>query len=605
MISAHEYTLTVDGVSIPVEGGQVALDETWSPYVQAQVTIPLPSSAVLARLDPRAAGRARLTLAARYGSPTPVSRVTDLWAGRALSEVTKGKILRRNPVPNPSFELGASGWNAVAGTGGAASIGTTTSDPYIGARSGRVSWSASPTAGYPGLYTDAPLIGSAGTWVAVALVMKTGPTVMSRISLTPRMNSTAVAATFSEGPYTQTTWADGAWRRLTHAVQSSAPFNNVRIYPHSPQAALSFMDLDGVVIGTGATQAEALAAVEGHFNGDTPDTAARLYEWEGTPHASPSVERDPTTAWGGLTLRAITADLSEPLNTSGHRDTSTRTLDLGVADREIDRRGATVTLSLAGDEALLQDYRAMTPLTPGTWTVRAAVTLALAQIGAVLQPGTADGTITDESAVWEVGTTAWDYAQSLVDAAGLRLWCDELRRWWLAPPLAPEASPDVYVVTLPDSHDVRERLARDEWATGVIVTYEWDTDAGRQRVHDTAGTGPRVEQITIARPFPGNGAAAAILKRMTARGSEVTATEVATYAVTPGWVMQSLSTDTAHQAGLVSSVRWDLERDTVTVTSRDLSDTPARAWIMQPAGYRWIDVPVGAKWTTYNTPTGV
>ena len=398
MISAHEYTLTVSGARLPITAGTVTLDETWSPYAQADVTIDLPDAATLAQLDPRRGGRALLTLAARYGAPAPVSDLTALWGGQPLSAIT--------------------------------------------------------------------------------------------------------------------------------------------------------------------------------------------------------------AAWGGLTLRTITAQLSEPYNDGGHRDSSIRTLDLGVVERRIDRRAGTVRLALASDEALAQDYRPTTPTLPPTTSVRTCVALALARIGATLEPGAADATVAADAVLWEVGTSAWDYAHSLVDAAGLRLACDERRRWTLAQPLDPATSPGVYVVRGESAHELEEDLSREAWASCVIVTYSWELDGVRQVQHDIAGGGSPVLHLEVSRPFPRAGAAAAILDRVRARGSIVTARQIGTYDVTPGWVMQSLATDTAHQAGLVSVVRWDLATDEVEVASRDLSDTPPRAWIMQPAGYRWTDVPTGMTWQTYTTPMG-
>lgn len=399
MISAHEYTLTVSGALLPITSGTVTLDETWSPYAQADVTIDLPDAATLAQLDPRRGGRALLTLAARYGAPAPVSDLTALWGAQPLSAIT--------------------------------------------------------------------------------------------------------------------------------------------------------------------------------------------------------------AAWAGLNLRTITAQLSDPYNADGHRDSSVRTLDLGVVERTIDRRAGTVRLALASDEYLAQDYRPTSTTLPPTTSVRSCVSVALARIGAALEPGTADATVSADAVLWEVGTSAWDYAHSLVDAAGLRLACDERRRWTLAEPLDPATSPGVYVVRVESAHELEEMLSREAWATCVIVTYRWEVNGVRQVQHDVAGSGSRVMQLEVDRAFPRAGAAAAILARVRARGSLVRARQIGTYDVAPGWVMQSLATDTAHQAGLVSVVRWDLATDGVEVSSRDLADTPQRAWIMQPAGYRWTDVPTGTTWQTYTTPTGV
>lgn len=311
-----------------------------------------------------------------------------------------------------------------------------------------------------------------------------------------------------------------------------------------------------------------------------------------------------TAAWGGLPLRSITASLSQPYNPGGHRDSSVRRLDLSVTDRRIDRRAGTVEVLLASDECLAQDHRALTPMLPPSTSVRTCVGLALAAVGASLEPGIAGGTVSADAVYWAVGETVWDYAHSLVQAVGLRLWCDEARRWHLTEPLDPANSPDVYIVRPDAGHELDEELSREAWASGVIVTYTWDRDGDRQTAHDIAGGGSRIQVVEVQRPYPGPGAAAAILDRVRARGSLVTARQIGTYEVTPGWVMQSLATDTAHLAGIVSSVTWDLTSDQVAVASRDLTDTPARAWIMQPAGYRWTDVPPGTTWDTYTTPTG-
>lgn len=65
MISQHTYTATVDVAGIPTDlvlvGGSVTLDEGWSPFVQADLTVAA-DSAAYAALDPREDARVQLTL---------------------------------------------------------------------------------------------------------------------------------------------------------------------------------------------------------------------------------------------------------------------------------------------------------------------------------------------------------------------------------------------------------------------------------------------------------------------------------------------------------------------------------------------------------------
>jgi hypothetical protein len=50
----HPYiTVTIDGVTIPVEGGSVALAVSAVPYATATVVLPLTSATALDNLDPR------------------------------------------------------------------------------------------------------------------------------------------------------------------------------------------------------------------------------------------------------------------------------------------------------------------------------------------------------------------------------------------------------------------------------------------------------------------------------------------------------------------------------------------------------------------------
>ncbi|MFD4990770.1 hypothetical protein ACFWH7_19585 [Cellulosimicrobium cellulans] len=79
MISEHVYVVEAVGTGHRVSpvSGTATLDESWSPYAQGDLTIPLPAdSAVLGALDPREDARVRLTLTQRFGEAFTLADVT-------------------------------------------------------------------------------------------------------------------------------------------------------------------------------------------------------------------------------------------------------------------------------------------------------------------------------------------------------------------------------------------------------------------------------------------------------------------------------------------------------------------------------------------------
>lgn len=319
-----------------------------------------------------------------------------------------------------------------------------------------------------------------------------------------------------------------------------------------------------------------------------------------TPSSLPGDVAALTATYGG-SVANVTGALARPFGSQVIRSTRRR-LDLSLRGRTVDHLAGTMTLDCASDEALLMDYALLsaTPVTAGTTDVRAAVQYALDRIGAALMPGTATGAVEPDAVVWDPGVSGWDYVRALVEQAGLWLRCDHLRRWWLT--AADELAPGSVTLT-PIVVQARETLARDEaWYDGVVIRYEWTDAAGTQYVrYDVAGdaTSSRVRRITRARPWPGRGAAAAALDFYRARGRVVTAEAVSRYDVEPTQALTLSLPDTPTQTGLVSSVTWRLPDDEMTVTSRDLIDTPDTSWLFTPPGIAWQDIPAGIDWTEY------
>lgn len=315
-----------------------------------------------------------------------------------------------------------------------------------------------------------------------------------------------------------------------------------------------------------------------------------------------------TAAHGGKPLRAVTSELSRPYNGFGPRDSTSTAFDLGIRARRLNLAAGTVDVEVASDEALLQDYRLIrsTPVTPSAATVQSAVSLALSYIGAHLAPGGPDAALDPDSVTWEPGVSGWDYIEPLVQAAGLRLWCDETRTWRLDVPLAPTGG--TLRVSDQTVTDIEEQVSRDgqEWFTGIVIRYRWTDSAGDEQTrYDVAGTGPVVRSLEYERRWPGEGAAASILARALARGRIQQVELVSNYAAAPGQVLIITASFAPTQSGTVTSVQFDLTADRMRVRSRELTDTPPTAYVLQPEGYAYDDVPAGVTYDTYTTPQEV
>src|SRR5690606_27067300 len=130
-----------------------------------------------------------------------------------------------------------------------------------------------------------------------------------------------------------------------------------------------------------------------------------------------------------------------------------------------------------------------------------------------LEAGLADGVIDAASTVWDPGTAVWDFVAPLVEAAGLRLWCDGARRWPLDRPL--EAGRSATVATdanLPEDNHVLD--AEEDFADGVVIRYTWtDSNGDTHTAWDVAGKvkGRRAIRLDRDRPPPAVGAAQYVL----------------------------------------------------------------------------------------------
>lgn len=207
--------------------------------------------------------------------------------------------------------------------------------------------------------------------------------------------------------------------------------------------------------------------------------------------------------------------------------------------------------------------------------------------------------LSTDATIWEPGVTAWEYVEPLVQATGLRLYCTEHREWVLEE----SGTTTDGLITVSEGHNVTEAsdvisLEDDaEHFTGVVVTYRWDDAEGvSQTRYDVAGEPDKVFTIEYNRPYPGPGAAASILNRAAGRGRTFALDTMSNYTADPGKPLAATLPDTPVQVGYIRAVEWRLPEARMTITSRGLTDTPDTAWIFDPPGESWADIPVGTNW---------
>lgn len=205
-----------------------------------------------------------------------------------------------------------------------------------------------------------------------------------------------------------------------------------------------------------------------------------------------------------------------------------------------------------------------------------------------------------ELLVWKAGVSAMEFLHPLVQVNGLRLICDERRRWTLRDEnyTAPGSLALRYGVNLVDGED---KISRDDdtWYDGAIVRYRWTDYTGTTQERTDTHLEPgatRVVLIEKTTPYPGPGLAAYLVRRALQRGREVTATAVADWTATAEQPVSITLAGAPIQIGATQKVTFDLSTDEMTVLTRT-TDTPASAWVLIPAGEAWIDSPVGESWT--------
>ncbi|GAB3408803.1 hypothetical protein GCM10027515_26540 [Schumannella luteola] len=199
-----------------------------------------------------------------------------------------------------------------------------------------------------------------------------------------------------------------------------------------------------------------------------------------------------------------------------------------------------------------------------------------------------------DSLLRKPGTKVWDWLNAIVQAAGLRLFCDDKRKWRLVNNAyaVDGVIRMAQAVNLTDASDTVDLGATDPgpqgigavpgYADHVVVRYSWiDRATGQQmEQYDSAGTQPGLGAlIEVDAPFPGSGLAAAALARAQGRGRVLDLASLSDLNTTPGNDLIATMPGIPAQVGKVASVEFDLTDSTMRVGSEGLIDTPPNAWL--------------------------
>ncbi|GAA5205872.1 phage head spike fiber domain-containing protein [Microbacterium kyungheense] len=172
------------------------------------------------------------------------------------------------------------------------------------------------------------------------------------------------------------------------------------------------------------------------------------------------------------------------------------------------------------------------------------------------------------------GTSLWDFLLPITSQAGMVLWCDELRHWHLAFPESRTIPTLVSVSESNTSLGVDSLSLDDEGAvvSGVILRYRWTENGAQQEAYDTAGDPDNAITIDIPKPYPGPGAASAVLARRQGSGRRQTVKTITQQAATPGMTAQISLPGAPDTIGRIQSVEFDHDTGFMDLDAAGLVD---------------------------------
>jgi hypothetical protein len=253
--------------------------------------------------------------------------------------------------------------------------------------------------------------------------------------------------------------------------------------------------------------------------------------------------------------------------------------DLGIRSVSYDYVTKETTFEVASDEAIAQDvYGFGSPTTFLTgYSIRGTIDIILSEIGAQLEPGTADINIPIGYNIPiyadNVATTPWDFMVTVANSGKFKIFCDEKRRWYLVEDLA--VSGDLELTDDDNITNFEKVVTRDQiWYNQAIIEYE-DIYGTKTIDKYTAPGAGKIKTYYAKKDntfFPGNGAAQSIVERSITRGDTYNVEAINNYNARPRQTLVVDITGEPVKTGVVQSITWALPSARMSVDIRNLEE---------------------------------
>lgn len=564
-VSIHTYSASVAGHALEVIGGRLAWDESWAPQVQGEIEIALPDQAVYDLLDPRSLVRVLVNMAADYTdlnpAPLPPTAIAANLGLRGREATHDGARVRLTLESDEALLLDDVLGGTNPSTGGLAYKASIRSlVNWVLARKGTALQPGTADAAQPinfnttNLITNPSLQTDAAGWTSFP-----GDLTLVRSGATAWQGTTSLQATATAGSFQRVLYAD--------TLTPSRPISGGAWYWFSVWARL----------GTGATPTACSVTIRWQTRaGGLIDMAS------GTPVTL------------STTFQRVTVGMRAPTDAVYAQPSIYLAANIaGGSAYYFD--GA----MLAEGIELFDYFDGATPAAGGytyAWTGTAGSSTSTRTVTTEEHP--------ESALVWPADLAAWDYLQPIVQAAGLRLFCDEQRRWYLVDGKSYIAPGSLALSAPGNLISADEELSRDldEWFDASLVRYRWlDAAGGAHEKIDWYASGgyTKISAIEINRPYPAYGFSAYRVQRAKGLGRVFTLRAVSRYDVRPSQPVVATVPATAEQSGVVRRVEFDLAADEMTISTRGLTAVVTGSWSAVDPATPWNAIPGDPAWNAW------
>lgn len=174
---------------------------------------------------------------------------------------------------------------------------------------------------------------------------------------------------------------------------------------------------------------------------------------------------------------------------------------------------------------------------------------------------------------WRAGVSGLEFLRGLLMTKGFRLVCDEQRKWTLRKASFRNAGTQTWTYGQ-NLISLDEVISRDDdtWYEGAVYTSVFPNRPRRVDSYGLTLNPSKVLQLTTPLPFTGVGRAANVVERAQGMGRRITVTGIPTWTELTDQPLTVTLDDGTTLTGIAASVRFNLDDDTVTVTTRETED---------------------------------